>query len=232
MTPLVLLSAFCGLILDLNPTGPQFDALSYVAPPAMQGKHLTGTHPFYTVKTTDRIWMLKGDSGYPWDNVNYDSTGLYGWTTENEWGDPTTYTRWMQMHQVMMAPRTIRGGYPGMRWYDCDSRYSPTTDCGALAPVHDLGGAIIHEAWGPYTRTPAWGNLGTFDEITLVYAYGCSGATTDTCTSLETVWLTAEYGQVRWALYAMKAGQWLEQNASEFFWVLDGTTTPFFPCDN
>jgi hypothetical protein len=242
MIPVVVLiaaiQALCGQVVDLNPTGPQFDFLDHMAPAAMVGKHLEGDNtPNYTVKTTDAVWFVKDKSGSPWDKNLYDETGIYAWRTENEWGDPTSYSTWLSMHQVLMAPRVVRGGYPGMRWYSCDSRYSPTTGCGAVAPVHDLGGIIINELWGPYTRTPAFGNLGTFEEITLVYGYGCSPKTPDasaseSCSSIETTWWTKEYGGVWWALYGRdRSGAWVMQNHSQAFWVLDGTTTPYFPCD-
>jgi hypothetical protein len=238
MTPLVLLSAFCGLVLDLNASGPQYDFLSYMAPAAMHGRHLEGDNtPSYVVKTTDRVWTLKTPKGDVWDVDLYDDDGIWAWRTENVWGDPTTYTTALSMHQVLMAPRVVRGGFPGMRWYSCDSRYSPTTNCGAVHPVHGLGGVIINELWGPYTRTPGYGNLGTFDEITLVYGYGCFPADTTTpateaCTSIETTWWTAEFGGVWWALYEKDAnGAWNMKNHTQQFWNLDGTTTPFFPCD-
>jgi hypothetical protein len=238
VTPLVLLTAFCGLILDLNPTGPQYPFLDYMAPAAMKGKHLEGDNtPNYTVKTTDAVWIVKAKEGYPWDKNVYDEDGIWAWRTENVWGDPTTYTTWLSMHQVLMAPRTVRGGYPGMRWYSCDTRYRPTTNCGQWTTTPSLGGVIINELWGPYTRTPFIGNLGTFDEITLVYGYGCyptdqNQAATDACTSIETTWWTKEYGGVWWALYGKVNGAWVMQNHSQSFWVLDGTTVPLFPCDN
>ena len=237
MTPLVLLTAFCGLILDLNPTGPQYAFLDYMAPAAMVGKHLEGDNtPNYTVKTTDAVWIVKAKEGYPWDKNLYDADGIWAWRTENVWGDPTTYTTWLSMHQVSW-PRAV--GQGRLPWDALVLLRRPLLAHDRLRsgpPVHNLGGTIINELWGPYTRTPAWGNLGTFQEITLVYGYGCyptdqTTPATEACTSIETTWWTAEYGGVWWALYGKVDGAWVMQNHSQSFWVLDGTTVPFFPCD-
>lgn len=230
-----VVAALCGQVQDLNPGGAMLDAIEWTVPSKdfRATQHMEGSDGNYmsTYVTTDKIWNLKTPGGDVWDVSYYDADGIWSWTTEYKWGDPTTYTRFLTLHQVLHAPRQIRAGYPGMRWISCDSRYTPITDCGAVVRVNGLKN-IINESWGPY-RVDTWGNIGTVDVLKLVYFYDCTGYMADTCTAAEVNWYAPPYGWIRWSLWQAdgKGGPFTMLKAAESFNAMPGTAKPVFPCD-
>jgi hypothetical protein len=229
---LALTSPLCEKVQDLNPSGQTYDMLEWTTPSAeiRATSHMTGKHDLYTVLTTDRIWTLKQPAGDVWDVNLYDSDGIWAWITENHWGDPRSFTRWANMRQILHAPRTVHGGYPGARWVNCDSRYTPIIDCSTVEHVQGLQ-TVIHELHGPFTTTTG-GNIGTVTYLNVVYFYDCKTTETASCASAETNWYAKPYGPIRWALYGRdEAGGWTERARSEFFDLVPGTARPFFPCD-
>lgn len=221
----------CEVVQDLNPSGAMYDWLDWSTLDAdlRATSHLDGDQPTFTVVGQDKVFYIKSINGDTWESFIYDDTGAYSWQ-ETEWSNPSNLSRWQSFHQVMFGPRFVRGGFPGMRWINCDSMLDVVKSC-QKDHSHLLGGNIIHEIWGPYT-IPTWGNIGTVDVLKNVYFWGCTGFTSDSCIDAEVNWYAQRYGWIRWGNYVKNAeSQWTLEKAVEFFNLVPGTVLPQLPCD-
>lgn len=231
-------SPSCETIEDLNPNGPLYDMVDWLTLDAdlRATSHMSsepGGAPGYvlgTVATQDRITYLKTGNGDTWDVNTIDDVGVWAWRTETVWNKPRTFTQFRRMGQVLMAPRQGRGGYPGMRWTNCDSAYGIHADCGAPTSYGHLG-YMIHELYGPYAYEPGWGDV-RGPILKLAYYYGCATPSPDSCSSVEITWTSQRHGAFSWRLYERKAGAWALVNAPPMtVYVTPGVIAETFPCD-
>jgi len=111
-----VVAALCGQVQDLNPGGAMLDAIEWTVPSKdfRAAQHMEGSDGNYmsTYVTTDKIWNLKTPGGDVWDVSYYDSEGIWSWTTEYKWGDPTTYTRFLIDAETRLNPAAA-GSYFG-----------------------------------------------------------------------------------------------------------------------
>jgi hypothetical protein len=260
MTPILLLAALasiipydpwnppvvpeCETIQDLNPTGQLYDmvdwstldadlrATSHMASEAggLPGPY-GGAYVVGTVVKADRITYLKTLEGDTWDVNLVDDIGIWSWRTETNWNTPRSYTQFRRVGQVLNSPRMARGGYPGMRWINCDSAYAAHRDCAAPTSYGHLG-YIIHELYGPYYFDPGYGDVAGLI-LKLAYYYGCTAPTTDSCSSVEVTWLSKRYGAFAWRLYEKRTDGWALTAAPPMtVYVVPGVIKEVFPCDD
>jgi hypothetical protein len=243
-------TAECETIEDLNPTGPLFDMLDWATPDAdiRATSHLSsavvytpgpggapprdapGAYVLQTVVTQDRITTLKTLEGDTWDVATVDDIGLWSWRTETAWNTPRSFTQFRRMGQVLMAPRKARGGFPGMRWTNCDSAFASHASCGAPARYGHLG-YVIHELYGPYDYEPGWGDV-RGQILKLVYFYGCATPDTASCSASEVTWMSQRHGMFAWRMYEQRGGVWTLTAAPPVTaYVVPGVIRESFPCD-
>lgn len=229
--------ADCETITDLNPGGPTFDMLDWTTLDAdLRGSfHLASdftpqAYVLGTVVKADRVTYLKTLTGDTWDVNLVDDVGIWAWRTEYQWNVPRSYTQFRRVGQILHAPRVGRGGYPGMRWVNCDSAFAAHLDC-ALPTTYGHLGYVIHELWGPYDYDPGYGDV-RGQILKIAYYYGCTTPSPDSCGAVELTWLHKRFGQFAWRLYEGKAGIWTLVNAPPMtVYLVPGTITETFPCD-
>lgn len=221
----------CGQTEVLCPGCPVYDMLDWLTldPDLRATSHMYGTHDFYTTVQSDHITYTKNAIGDTWDIDLYDSNNIYGWITEWLWNDPTYYKRSANNTNVIFTPRFPHGGYPGTRVVSCNTNYVVVRNC-VDDPYFHNSGIAVNEIWGPYDVTPGWGNIGQQTIVKVVGFYGCTGTSSDTCSNAETTWFSQRYGEIRWAHFVNSGGIFVQDNASEFFWILPGTGAFYFPC--
>lgn len=233
----------CETIEDLNPGGPLYDSEDWLTldadlrttshmasePGGTEGPY-GGAYVLGTVVKADRITYLKTMSGDTWDVNIVDDIGIWSWRTEYQWNAPRSYTQFRRAGQVLFAPKKIRGGYPGMRWVNCDSAFAGHVSCGDPVSYGHLG-YIIHEVYGPYDYQPGWGDV-RGQIIKIAYYYACTAPATASCSALEVTWAHQRYGLFAWRLYERKAGTWTLTAAPPMtVYVVPGVITETFPCD-
>lgn len=231
--------ADCETTTDLNPGGPTFQMLDWLTLDAdlRTSSHLAsepggppGAYVLGTVVKADRIVYLKTLEGDTWDANLVDDLGAWAWRTESAWNRPRTFTQFRRVGQILTAPRVGRGGYPGMRWVNCDSAYAAHPDC-ALPNAYGHLGYVVHELYGPYDYQPGWGDV-RGPILKLAYYYGCATPEPSSCTALEITWMHQRYGPFAWRLYEGKAGFWTLVNAPPMtVYLTPGVIREIFPCD-
>ncbi len=237
----------CETIEDLNPTGPLYDMMDWMTldsdlratshmasePEGTQGAY-GNPYVLGTVVKADRITYLKTLQGDTWDVNVVDDLGIWAWRTEAAWNTPHSYVQFRHIGQVLSAPRQGRGGYPGMRWLNCDSAYGVHRDCASPSGYGHLG-YIIHELWGPYDYQPGWGDV-RGEILKLAYYYGCSTPDPMSCSSVEVSWAHKRYGLFAWRQYDRVHGSvngWVLTNAPPMtVYVVPGVIKEVFPCDD
>lgn len=235
----------CETIEDLNPDGQLYDMVDWTTLDAdlRATSHMSsergdadgpygGAYVLGTVVKADRITYLKTPTGDTWDVNLVDDLGIWAWRTETHWGTPRSFTQFRHAGQVLSAPRLARGGYPGMRWINCDSAYASHDSCGTPTGYGHLG-YVIHELWGPYDFDPGYGDVRGVPILKLVYFYGCTAPSTDSCTTAEVTWSAQRFGDIAWRLYGRSAGGDWELLAAPpiVVYVVPGVITESFPCD-
>ena len=229
----------CETIEDLNPAGTLYSSEDWLTldPDLRATAHMAsepagtpGAYVLGTVVTADRITYLKTNDGDTWDVSTVDDIGIWAWRTETNWDTPRNFTQFRRMGQVLMAPKQLRAGYPGMRWINCDSAYAAHRGCGEPTGYGHLG-YIIHEVWGPYDYQPGWGDVNG-PILKIAYYYGCATPATDSCTAVEVTWLHQRYGVFAWRLYGGHGGFWTLSSAPPTtVYVTPGVINESFPCD-
>lgn len=237
-------SPLCETIEDLNPTGPLYDMLDWLTldrdlretshlasePGIWTGGKYGGPYVMGTVLTFDRLVYLKTMEGDTWDVNLIDDLGIWGWRTESAWGAADSPTQFRSIHAILLAPRKARGGYPGMRWVNCDSAYATHTACGDPTGYGHLG-YVVHELYGPYDYEPGWGDV-RGPILKLVYFYGCTTPETASCGAAEVSWLSQRFGSFAWRFYERVGTEWVLRQAPPIdAYVVPGAITPYEPCD-
>lgn len=225
----------------LCPTCETYDMLDWMTidPDLRAANHMDGSHFMTQVVWSDRIWNLKdsvhidgvGDNlADTWDVLTYDNEFIYQYITELHWNQPRAYKRAYLNTNIVWAPRVAHGGLPGTRVVSCDTRWVAAVDCVEGNP-ETLLAYTINEIWGPYT-VQTWGNIGTQTIIKVVYFWNCrDSSSTASCDIAETNWYAQRYGLVRWSRFHNDGnGNFIPDQASEFFDVRPGISSPYFPC--
>lgn len=201
-------------------------------------KHMTGSHPLYTVMLSDKYYWLKTDSGKTWDIVLFDETAVYDWITENNnWETPYNYKKFTNNKNMPHAYRCATPGYPGDQILVSNSSYTPAVNCKEQAPSNL--GRVVKALWGPYTAgqpggessRPSIGGIisDSTPTNTISYTYECNN-NYENCQKKEEFILTQRYGLVRWNLWEKSGTQWTLSSRSTFNQLENGTISPFFPC--
>ena len=221
----------CYQVQHPNPNGTTYDMLDWMTmdEDLRNTSHLTGSHNTYTVVWPDKIYYLKTTQGDTWDINLYDNNYIYQWITETAWNMPYNYKKSAHNTNIVMTPRFTSGGYPGTKIVSCDSSYYYCVNC-TNCNTYNLQ-KVIHEIWGPYLQYLG-GNLGYQQILIDKYYWNCTGDDSSTCSELEENWYANRYGWERWTPYSKNSsGQWYQpQPPSIFNQLVEGTTSPFFPC--
>jgi hypothetical protein len=190
-----------------------------------------GGYVLGTVVTRDRITYLKTPNGDTWDVNLIDDVGIWAWRTETAWGQPGSFVQFRHVGQVLHAPRLARGGFPGMRWINCDSAFAGHIGCAEPRQYGYLG-YIIHELYGPYDYEPGFGDIGKVKLLKLVYFYACRAPDRDSCDAAEVVWYAQRYGQIGWRYHQRIGGEWVLKGAPPVtVYVVPGVIKESFGCD-
>ncbi len=243
--PWNLASPACETIEDLNPTGPLYDMVDWTTPDAdiRSTSHMSsergdangpygGAYVLQTLVTQDSITYLKTPNGDTWDKNLVDDLGIWSFRTETHWGTPHSFTQFRNSHAILSVPRRGRGGYPGMRWLNCDSAFANHESCGMPATYGHLG-YVIHELHGPFYFDPGYGDVRGVDVLKIVYFYACSAPDSGSCAAAEVSWTTKRYGQIAWRLYERRPEGWVLTAAPPItVYVVPGVITESFPCDS
>ena len=195
-------------------------------------KHLTGTHPLYTLVWPDKFWWLKGDNGQTWDVNLYDANNIYWWITENAWNTPRDFKKAHSDKNFRASPRCAKTGFPGTTIQVSDTSYDIYKNCNFVAPTNNLK-KVVFEVWGPYNVSLGGSLPANMPVLRLSYRWNCDN-TYNNCDVKEVYWLSQRYGLVRWQQFNLDPNthQYPANPTSEstFNNLVSGTINQNFPC--
>jgi hypothetical protein len=168
--------------------------------------------------------------GYPWDINNYDSTFIYLWITELNWGDPWSFKPFSQS-TLKLAPRcAVPGSANAVQWMNSTQStftfhpnpvpstnyHYDSTDCTQRASSTNLGWVqtAVGKTIAGFTLTD---NTNGGQQIPLTflpvtYLYNCQQQNAATCGSKEEFDYGFDasknsYGWVQWTLWTDSTNQ-------------------------
>jgi hypothetical protein len=213
-----------------------YDMLEWMTmrPDLSEAHHMTGTaNPVYTHMESDRFFWTKTAQGYPWDVQLYDDRYIYLWVTELSWQNTRSYkvfhSKTRGNHNMPIAPRFARGGYPGSTITVSDSSYEIHSDCTTYV-TKNLG-HVVNEVWGPYKESLGGELPDNLTTMVISYRYTCD-ADYDNCQNKEEYHLARPYGLVKWQHEKLLPNGTYgpPDSVTIFNHVVAGQTTPITSC--
>jgi len=202
----------------------QYDMLTWMAPEAATANgHYNVVYP-----SSGTFYWVKSSNGYPWDVDIFDRRYIYQSITEQDWNDPTTYKVFEKalpwMPRCITIP-AVPGKIASIRVQPQNTNFDTHTSCSEFT-TQNLG-YVVNEIWGPYNQTI--GSLPVAPTLTLSYRYSCDSEY-NICQYKETFAMQKNNGMVRWTLYTLQNGVFVQANQTTQAAATLGAVTPVHPC--